>query len=439
MNSVVRQQAANFARQRLPLRGVTLLLAAGLLALVAGCRATPCQCDRLPALQSRYPHAESAGRVVLAAAPSGRVVLPAAPSGRVRLAGFHAKAPQRDRTPATTTPASSASQPAAGRWPTTHQTTVLTTLRPVSEIFEDAAPAPVPPAVPRMQLSHEERPAANSGSREGSAGGMFPHGLLNHCPEAGSAGPRGRRCCSQRCCCSGCCRRPSFSFRSDYRDFLPRLADDAAGVARGGNLLILGASLAAAIGIRQDLDGQVRESTARHPERWGEASATLGTFGEVQYQVPALLALYGYSLHRQDPVLHDMMTSMLSAYTLTGLGTLAIKGISNTERPSDDWNDGEFGFPSFHVASTMTIAAVAQEYYGWRAGVPLYGLAGLIGWSRIDERDHDLSDVVFGAALGWVIGHSVASRSLTGDSRVQLSPWFSPTHNTRGVMLEWPY
>ncbi|MCA9114695.1 MAG: phosphatase PAP2 family protein [Planctomycetaceae bacterium] len=241
------------------------------------------------------------------------------------------------------------------------------------------------------------------------------------------------------CRCAAAAPYQPLSFQDDYRQFLPRLASDARGVAQWNNLLILGAALGGSIAIRQDLDDQVRESTARHPERWGDFSSTLGTFGEVQYQVPALLAVYGYSLRQQDPHLHDMMTTMISAYTLTGLSTLAIKGATNTERPSDDWNEGEFGFPSFHVGSTMTIAAVASDYYGWKAGLPLYTLAGLIGWSRIDERDHDLSDVVFGAALGFVIGKAVSGRQLTGDSRIELRPWVRRTDGSTGVMLEWPW
>ena len=71
-----------------------------------------------------------------------------------------------------------------------------------------------------------------------------------------------------------------------------------------------------------------------------------------------------------------------------------------------------------------------DEYYGLQAGLPAYALAGLIGWSRLDERDHDLSDVVFGAALGFVIGKSVARDHLYGDSRVRLLPYVHPTDGT---------
>ena len=229
------------------------------------------------------------------------------------------------------------------------------------------------------------------------------------------------------------------SFRDDLHRSLPVLRDDAFGLVNWNNAAILGTALGAAIGIRQDLDGQVREYTARHPERWGDLSLALGRIGEVQYQAPVLLGLYAYSLRQQDEELHQLSGSLLSAYTISGLSTITIKAIANTDRPSQDWNDGQFGFPSFHTSSSFSIAAVLDEYYGPKAGLPAYALAGLIGWSRLDERDHDLSDVVFGAALGFVIGKSVARGHLYGDSRVRLLPYVHPTDGTSGLMLDIPY
>jgi hypothetical protein len=79
---------------------------------------------------------------------------------------------------------------------------------------------------------------------------------------------------------------------------------------------------------------------------------------------------------------------------------------------------------------------VLDEYYGFEAGLPAYTLAGLISWSRIDERDHDLSDVVFGAAMGWVIGKSVAGTHLRGNGRVRVSPWMHPGEGAAGVMFD---
>jgi membrane-associated phospholipid phosphatase len=128
---------------------------------------------------------------------------------------------------------------------------------------------------------------------------------------------------------------------------------------------------------------------------------------------------------------------MISAYTIFGLSTLTIKGIADTKRPSNGWNGGDLGFPSWHDGSLFCMSAVIDEYEGHWIGVPLYIVSGLVGWSRIDARDHDLSDVVFGGVLGYVIGKSVAGRALYGDSRaVHILPYWHPSDGTAGVMFD---
>jgi hypothetical protein len=226
---------------------------------------------------------------------------------------------------------------------------------------------------------------------------------------------------------------------NEFERFLITLKKDARGTANWNNAAIVGTALGGAIGMRQGLDNDIRKNTARHSERWGHGSQTLGKFGEPQYQIAALAVLGVYSYRQGDEKLSDFSDSMFSAFTITGLSTLVVKGISNTDRPSAEWNKGQFGFPSFHVASSFAAAAVIDDYYGPHAGLPAYALAGLIGWSRIDERDHDLSDVFFGAALGYVIGKSVSGRHLRGDGRVRLLPFVHPTEQASGLMLDVSY
>ena len=235
------------------------------------------------------------------------------------------------------------------------------------------------------------------------------------------------------------CFPPLLTWNQDRKRIFSRLKQDARGVVNRKNAVILGAVLGGAIAIRQDIDKEIRDNTARHPERWGQFSNYLGELGEVQVQIPVLLSVYGYSLYQQDEELHDLSGSLISAFTIAGLSSLSIKGIANTDRPTDRWNGGQFGFPSYHTASSFAMAAVIDEYYGHRAGLPAYTVAGLIGWSRIDERDHDLSDIVFGAALGYVIGKSVAKNHLCKDSRVNIFPYTHPTDGSSGVMLDIPY
>lgn len=289
------------------------------------------------------------------------------------------------------------------------------------------------PAISRSGHVNSQAQASRGDEPGGPVGGDEPYRSLSVQPSRTT----GVAACGCHDCVCVC--RPDFTFRDDFRDYFPRVRDDAVGTVNWTNGLIFGAAAGAAIAIRQDLDDQVREDTARHPERWGDATHALGKLGEAPIQVPAILAVYGYSLYEDDPELHALSASLISAYTIMGLSTVAIKGITDTERPTDEWNNGRYGFPSFHAASSFTVAAVLEEYYGLKAGVPLYALAGLISWSRIDERDHDVSDVVFGAALGYVVGKSVAGQHLRGDGRVRLLPYTHPTDGASGLMLDVAY
>lgn len=231
------------------------------------------------------------------------------------------------------------------------------------------------------------------------------------------------------------CDCPPIRFTDDAWAFLPRLGHDAWGLVNWDNAIILGVALGGSLALRGEVDQDVRNWTAQHPDRWGEGSKVIGDFGVAQYQVPVILGAYAFTVWEQDQYGHDMMGSLISAYSLFGVSTLAIKAIADTKRPSDQWNGGGYGFPSWHDGSMFCMAAVIDEYEGHWVGVPLYVLAGLIGWSRIDTRDHDLSDVVFGGVLGYVIGKSVAGRALYGDSRaVHIVPYFRD--GSAGLMFD---
>lgn len=227
--------------------------------------------------------------------------------------------------------------------------------------------------------------------------------------------------------------------KKDVTEFWPMVGRDAKQIVTARNAALLGVALGGALVIREELDEDVRQDTAQHPQRWGNASEFLGYLGNAEAQVPILLAIHASSLMNDDEELHDVSKTVLSAYAINGLSTVAIKGIANTDRPSDTWNNGEYGFPSFHTSSSTTIAAVLDEYYGPSVGVPAYALAGLIGWSRIDQRDHDLSDVVFGAAMGYVIGKSVARHHLEDGSQISILPSVDPSSGSVELLVEVPY
>lgn len=91
----------------------------------------------------------------------------------------------------------------------------------------------------------------------------------------------------------------------------------------------------------------------------------------------------------------------------------ALKYTLGRERPYQGQGLGNFfdhgdSFPSDHSAVAWSIASViAHEYPGPLTQVAVYGLATAVSASRVLGGQHFPSDVVVGAAMGWLIGRQV--------------------------------
>jgi membrane-associated phospholipid phosphatase len=98
----------------------------------------------------------------------------------------------------------------------------------------------------------------------------------------------------------------------------------------------------------------------------------------------------------------------------TALVYSVLKNVSQRPRPTRDgahaeFFDGGHSFPSGHAASAWALATViANEYHGRRAiQVGAYGLAAAVSVSRYTGRNHFLSDILVGGAIGYGIGRYV--------------------------------
>ena len=77
--------------------------------------------------------------------------------------------------------------------------------------------------------------------------------------------------------------------------------------------------------------------------------------------------------------------------------TYCLKLSIDKKRP----DGGIQAFPSGHTSIAFQGATFIQRRYGWKFGIPSYLAATYVGWSRIDSKKHDLSDVLTGAAIGF--------------------------------------
>ena len=140
-------------------------------------------------------------------------------------------------------------------------------------------------------------------------------------------------------------------------------------------------------------------------------------------------AFYGIGLLRKDSYAQHTVLLAGEAVLDSEILTTVMKDIDRRYRPasippngnlSQSWFKetrgsylgGVGSFPSGHTIAAFSIATVfAQRYPNprWHVWVA-YGLAGLVGFSRVSRQSHFPSDVFAGAALGYAIAHYVVLR-----------------------------
>ena len=97
---------------------------------------------------------------------------------------------------------------------------------------------------------------------------------------------------------------------------------------------------------------------------------------------------------------YDLSRSLLLTSGVVG----ALKISVSRTRP----NGADLSFPSGHTASAFSAAAVLGRRYGVWMGSAGVGLGVLTALGRLEDRKHYASDVVAGAAIGWIIGRTAA-------------------------------
>lgn len=134
-----------------------------------------------------------------------------------------------------------------------------------------------------------------------------------------------------------------------------------------------------------------------------EAGEVGEVYGSAAIQLPLSLGLWAISKASGSTkgiaAGRDLLRAQISAVSWT----FVIKYAVGRDRP----NGEPLSFPSGHASATFAGAAVLQQHYGWKVGVPSFAAATLTAASRITVNKHWASDVVFGAVVGMVAGRTV--------------------------------
>ncbi len=195
------------------------------------------------------------------------------------------------------------------------------------------------------------------------------------------------------------------------------------------NVVFLVGAGGASVALRPEVDDDIEDYYDEHhtfTEDWRDA---FGAAGNPLVHFGLAGAWYLTGQLAQDAKTYDVGTRMFRALILNGISTTLLKTAACTESPNgEDW-----AWPSGHVSSTMVMATVLNDAYGPLVGVPMFGLTGLVAVERLDSREHHFSDVVFGAALGWVIAETVMKDQPPEIAGGHLMPYVDPAGRNAGV------
>ncbi|MDH4066230.1 MAG: phosphatase PAP2 family protein [Acidobacteriota bacterium] len=117
----------------------------------------------------------------------------------------------------------------------------------------------------------------------------------------------------------------------------------------------------------------------------------------------AAATTYAFGTWTDRPRAAHVGRDVLRTLAVSQVVVQGLKLAVSRERP--DGSDDN-SFPSGHAASTFAAAVVFQRHLGKKWAIPTYAIATYVGFSRLHENRHYLSDVVMGVGLGVASGLS---------------------------------
>jgi hypothetical protein len=194
----------------------------------------------------------------------------------------------------------------------------------------------------------------------------------------------------------------------DVNDWPKRIIRDSKeSFLRADNLSILLLAGGASVALHSSgADEKVADNFEDHHIFHGFTDESLNVIGHPWTHLGASALWYAVSRKNNDDFNKERAEAMVAALAVTNVATFSLKAIRHNDSP----NGKDWAWPSGHTASSFTVASMLDEYYGPKIGVPAYAVASLIAYRMMDTGDHWTSDVVFGAAIGWVAGHTFGAK-----------------------------
>ncbi len=197
------------------------------------------------------------------------------------------------------------------------------------------------------------------------------------------------------------------------------------GVAVAGTIILIDEELQEAI---QSSCLPVTNTVARLFEPFG---------AEYSFGVLAAFEVGGLLFHdeRSRAVAHDGLAASIIAGGITWSLKLAVgrsRPLQGRGTHSFRPFGGDDSFPSGHTTQAFAVASVIAEHYESPVvDVVAYGIAALVGYSRMNTDSHYPSDILAGALIGTAVGRSLVAFNRERRQAVSLST------SEHGIGLRW--
>lgn len=165
-----------------------------------------------------------------------------------------------------------------------------------------------------------------------------------------------------------------------------------------------------------EVDRDLSDWVARRPKASYTTLGRVGGDGWIQGGVA--LGTYVVGLAARHRATAHVGADLIRSHVLASLITQGLKAGLDRKRPTGSGH----AFPSGHASATFTTAAVIDGHFGWKAGLPAYGFAGFVAWTRVRDNQHWLSDVVAGATIGAIVGRTVTAGHRNRPWTVSVAP-----------------
>ena len=187
---------------------------------------------------------------------------------------------------------------------------------------------------------------------------------------------------------------------------------------------VTGGALAVSFALDWKMHARLEKSANGEMGEWvgpkfGKPGGVAETLGRPEFVVLTSGLIYMGGAWKESDRAKRFAVTLTEATLVSGTAALGAKFVFGRERPTGANDPDTFhffhgtskeqvSFPSGHATTAFTWAAVtAEEFPSPWVAVGAYGAAGIVGFSRLYQHEHWVSDVVAGAALGYFTGKAV--------------------------------